>query len=480
WWDRAAIAATFLFVAALQVHRLDDPDTWWHLASGRLIAERVAVPATDPFSFTAAGSPWINRQWLFDLGLFGLWRVGGGPAAILGTGALFLAAFGCAYRLARRRLPAWAAAGILFLAAEAAVERFTVRPEAATFFLLAVQLLLLDGPIGWGTVAALVGLQVAWANLHALSVLGLVPLAAELGRALAAAWLPLPAGWRAASRRPPAEVTRIAVATAGAALAEMATPFGITGAVYPLWLLTLIGGEDLRSFTIIEHRATSLAELSPAAARALVALLAVTVLAAVVSLRRWRLQHVACAAAFVVLASMARRNVALLGLGVLPLLAGGLGPSVAALDAQLARWRGLRPALAFAPALLPPGEAGGGVTGGYSRVPRLPRAFGVGGCLLLFPSGAVDFLQREAPSPRVLNDDVLGGSLLWRASPPRQVFVDGRLQVYPETVYGGYQRVLDDPAAFAEVAAHWGVTPLLLFHPAPRRLPPAAAGFRLP
>ena len=272
WADRAAVAAAFLFVAALQVHRLDDPDTWWHLASGRLIAESGSVPATDPFSYTAAGAPWINRQWLFDLGLYGLWRVGGDQATILGAGALFLAAFACAYRLARRRLPAWAATFIVFLAAEGAVERFTVRPEAATLCLLAVQLLLLDGAVGWGTVAALVGIQLVWANLHALSVLGLVPLGAELVCALAAAWLPLPTGWQVASRRQRAEVRRLAIAAVGAVLAEAATPFGPSGAVYPLWLLTLIRGSDLRSFTIVEHRATTLAELSPAAAGGLVAL----------------------------------------------------------------------------------------------------------------------------------------------------------------------------------------------------------------
>ena len=480
WADRAAVAAAFLFVAALQVHRLDDPDTWWHLASGRLIAENGSVPATDPFSYTAAGAPWINRQWLFDLGLYGLWRVGGDQATILGAGALFLAAFACAYRLARRRLPAWAATFIVFLAAEGAVERFTVRPEAATLCLLAVQLLLLDGAVGWGTVAALVGIQVVWANLHALSVLGLVPLGAELVGALAAAWLPLPTGWQVASRRQRAEVRRLAIAAVGAVLAEAATPFGPSGAVYPLWLLTLIRGSDPRSFTIVEHRATTLAELSPAAAGGLVALLALTALAAVLSLRRWRLQHVACAAAFVGLALMARRNVALLGFGVLPLLASGLQPSVAAVDAWLGSRRGARPALALGLSVFFLRETTRVVTGRYYEEARLTRAFGLGESLLLFPSGAVDFLQTEAPTARVLNDDVLGGFLLWRAYPPRQVFFDGRLQVYPEAVYRDFQRVLDDPAAFADVAARWDVTAVLLHHPSPGRLELAAAVARVP
>ena len=79
-------------------------------------------------------------------------------------------------------------------------------PKRRPCCFLAVELLLLDGVIRWSTVVALVGLQIVWANMHALSVLALVPLGAELGGALAARWLPLPAAWRAASARAPDEI----------------------------------------------------------------------------------------------------------------------------------------------------------------------------------------------------------------------------------------------------------------------------------
>jgi len=73
----AAPATALLLVVALQVHTLDDSDTWWHLASGRLIAAERVVARADPFSFTAPGAPWINQQWLFDLAAYGTWRAGG-------------------------------------------------------------------------------------------------------------------------------------------------------------------------------------------------------------------------------------------------------------------------------------------------------------------------------------------------------------------------------------------------------------------
>src|SRR5204863_284645 len=117
----------------------------------------------------------------------------------------------------------------------AAVERFTVRPEAATFLLLATYLLVLDrASLGLRALVALVVLQAVWANLHALSVLGLVVLGAELVSAAAARWLPLPPGWRHASRRDGRAVAGLAAATAGAIAAEAATPFGLAGALFPL------------------------------------------------------------------------------------------------------------------------------------------------------------------------------------------------------------------------------------------------------
>ena len=66
-----------LFVVALQVHGIDDSDTWWHLASGRLIAAERAVAHGDPFSYTAPGAIWINHEWLTEYQFGWLWRHAG-------------------------------------------------------------------------------------------------------------------------------------------------------------------------------------------------------------------------------------------------------------------------------------------------------------------------------------------------------------------------------------------------------------------
>ena len=56
---------------------VSDPGIGWHLATGRLILATGTLPRVDPFSFTAAGRPWINYYWLFEIVSALCERVGG-------------------------------------------------------------------------------------------------------------------------------------------------------------------------------------------------------------------------------------------------------------------------------------------------------------------------------------------------------------------------------------------------------------------
>jgi hypothetical protein len=42
-------------------------DLGWHLATGDLIRDRGSIPLHDPWSFTSAGTRWINLSWLWDV-----------------------------------------------------------------------------------------------------------------------------------------------------------------------------------------------------------------------------------------------------------------------------------------------------------------------------------------------------------------------------------------------------------------------------
>src|SRR4030042_4468276 len=62
----------YAIFAAWPLIQFTDPDFWWHLRTGQLIVDTGSIPKADPFSYTAAGSPWIAHEWLSDLLIYGI------------------------------------------------------------------------------------------------------------------------------------------------------------------------------------------------------------------------------------------------------------------------------------------------------------------------------------------------------------------------------------------------------------------------
>ena len=81
----------FAPAAALALQRIQSADYWWLLRTGQLIAETGSVPKVDGYTFTVAGERWIDIHWLFQLGLWGLFSLGGHAAIVLGKLALIAA-----------------------------------------------------------------------------------------------------------------------------------------------------------------------------------------------------------------------------------------------------------------------------------------------------------------------------------------------------------------------------------------------------
>src|SRR5689334_11011324 len=47
-----------------------DPDMWWHIKVGGDILRTHHWPTFDPYSWTAAGTPWIAYEWLGEIPLY--------------------------------------------------------------------------------------------------------------------------------------------------------------------------------------------------------------------------------------------------------------------------------------------------------------------------------------------------------------------------------------------------------------------------
>lgn len=58
---------TYLALYFSAVPLFDDTDVPWHLATGALILNEGALPATDPWSFASAGQTWYVISWMWDV-----------------------------------------------------------------------------------------------------------------------------------------------------------------------------------------------------------------------------------------------------------------------------------------------------------------------------------------------------------------------------------------------------------------------------
>jgi len=69
------IVMQFLF--SMYKPDLDDPDIWWHMRNAQFLFQHHQIPRQDMYSFTVAGHPWINTEWLSEIPFYVAYRTFG-------------------------------------------------------------------------------------------------------------------------------------------------------------------------------------------------------------------------------------------------------------------------------------------------------------------------------------------------------------------------------------------------------------------
>ncbi len=62
---------------ALTRRGMNDPDIWWHLRNAQSLLNHHQLARFDTYSFTVAGHPWINHEWLSEVPYYLGWRAFG-------------------------------------------------------------------------------------------------------------------------------------------------------------------------------------------------------------------------------------------------------------------------------------------------------------------------------------------------------------------------------------------------------------------
>jgi hypothetical protein len=214
---------------------IEHPDIWYHLRNAQQLLTSHSFLRADSYTFTAAGSPLLNFEWLSELPYYFAFEAWGLPGLLAVYLAVLWLIFGGVYYLALRR-GANCGDAALVTAAAVALGGYSFGPRMHHFGWLCLTILLLvlerfqqTGKGLW----LLPPLFALWINLHGSWVFGFVVIGIYVVSGLVEGrW-----GVVTAERWTPAQLKKLLLASAASAVALLANPYGYKLVWYPFELL---------------------------------------------------------------------------------------------------------------------------------------------------------------------------------------------------------------------------------------------------
>jgi tetratricopeptide (TPR) repeat protein len=261
----AVLGLVFAFL--LGSFAVRNSDFWMHLASGRAVAEGKGAVSSDPFSYTA-GPYWANHNWLYDLVVYSISRLMGGPESPAGAAALVVLKAVVVTLLAwtmlcvrRPGASFWAPIGCAILAVLVMSTRLFFQPTLCSLLFLALTVAVLERKSRIGTWLLPV-LFLVWTNTDIWFLLG----PAVVLLYLVGAWLEqsmLPESWQVAPAVPGRVRALALVFIAGLAACFVHPAFFVNPSAYISTMMPPFAGITGARGTVRGDRALAINLLSP-------------------------------------------------------------------------------------------------------------------------------------------------------------------------------------------------------------------------
>ena len=393
---------------------ITESDIWVHLRNAQELLTRHSFLRADLYTFTTAGAPLLNFEWLSELTYYLAFRAWGLPGLLAVYMVLLWLIFGVVYYLALRRGANGGDAALVTMAAVAlGYCSFGPRMHHFGWLCLAVLLLVLErfqrtGKGLW----LLPPLFALWINLHGSWVFGFVVMGTYIVTGL------VEGQWNnvVAERWTPAQLKKLLLASAASAVALFANPYGYRLVWYPFELLSRQQAvrDNMTEWQSVDFHSG----WGKMAMCMILALLA----AAWFSPQPWKLRDVLLAA-FAVWASLTHlRFLLFAAIMLVPIL----GPRLRLFPPYDAKkdkpWLNL--AISAAVVAI--------IVGSYPSAAQLQNTLDT-----YFPRDALRFMQQKQITGRLFHYYAFGGYIEWNA-PTLKTFADPRTDIF---VYNG---VLDD------------------------------------
>jgi hypothetical protein len=383
-----------------------DPDIWWHLRNAEVLVQTHAVVRHDLYSFTAAGSPWMNEAWLSELPYYFGWQWFGIRGIYLvmlfEVELILMGIYGLAWLESGNVKAAFAAA---WPAVWLATVSFGPRTLLAGWICLVAELYIFalyrrGRDLTW----LLPPLFALWANLHGSWLIGMV----LLGIFGASGLLQGTWGRLQATRWSPQQLRKLALVGGLSVGALFLNPYGYRLVFYPF---EFAFKQRLNVGHVDEWLSLDFHDVR---GKILFAMLAATIVLALVRKRRWAVHEVA----FVLLAFYSAmtysRFLFLVAILLTPMLAKELNFLDPYDPGRDKPW--LNALLIVAT-----------IVGCTLRLPS--SEYLMRDTVRQYPVLAMNYLRDFHPKGRVFNDCLWGGFLEWNAR-DIPVFMDSRIDIF--------------------------------------------------
>lgn len=450
WLTLGALFALAILSANIEIK---DLDLWLHLRSGQFIVDHHQVPNVDIFSFSIAGKPWINHEWLFQVFVFSIYNLFDFDGLIQMQAVVVALTLFLLVLFTSDNKHNWLASLGLFFVIMVYQTRFTIRPDLFSLLFLIIYLHIifshLDKKESYLTIFLV---QLLWTNMHGFFMLGPVLLllcfvAESIKRSTALPW-----EWKKVDTFPDKEYWTLLKLFIMSLLVCFINPYGIDGVIYPIKVLLSIGGESKVFFKhIIELQ-------SPVNFQNLFAvneyveykwLILLSGLSFLWNYRKINITLFIIWLVFLVFSLKAVRNIPFFAfISFATLIYNGLKTDFGALLPTSLRTLKYRTFLnLFVQAVVimwTLNYIDRISTNGYFDFENMQRKSEFGGVSLRnFPHKGADFLVQNDIKGRFFNDFNSGSYLIGRTSPNIKVFMDGRTEMYGATFFEEYRKAFE-------------------------------------
>ena len=391
-----------------------DPDIWWHLRNAEYLLHNLELPRSDMFSFTVAGHPWMNYEWLSEIPYYLAWRAFGLPGIyvlfMLLLQLILLGNFYWAYQASGNLKGSFLVACYSVLLAAVS---FGPRTLLFGYVFLLILLLVLWRlrSQGGAPLWLLPLLFCLWINTHGSWLLGMIVFGLFIGSGLReGTW-----GRVEAMRWTPQQLRRLLTAAGASVAALFLNPYGYRLVLYPFEFA-------LRQKLNVGHiDEWASVDFHDARGKVVLLFLAILFLGALLSRTRWKFEELTIAGFGLYLGLTHIRFLFLAALLVAPFfvrLLDSLPPYRPEIDRPWLNALICAGILAIMAARFPSRSE---LQQGVER---------------RFPTSALSYMQSRQLQGRVFNEYVWGGYILWQ-TPEIKTFIDGRTDIFE---YGGVLR----------------------------------------